>query len=318
MSSNHCRTLKFPDTNYSDTQTLRYRRRHTCTQLHNPQRVLRGKHMLKHYGGKWIHPPPPSYMHLTSHTWAIQVGRLIFAFKSGSNSWLGVDCSLVQCQRQSLWTTSPPAPERISQTSPRPVWFCTSFTSWDIPLQATNPIKTLHRNSMCDRDKEKRDRQRDIARVITSFVLEDVALSVAAKKKKISFCFYFKAKLVIQNRDKVHLPACEQRVSKSAYLLCVYQESRTARLSVLVLLTLSRRHLHMHSTSSRAESLSFKWCLFPQSNNSVWLKSFQKFLLPERPVQFRQNKKNKSPYKAKSTGKRHNLLTLNFWPGGGQ
>lgn len=154
------------------------------SQLHNPQRVLRGKHMLKHYGGKWIHPPPPSYMHLTSHTWAVQVGRLIFAFKSGSNSWLGVDCSLVQCQRQSLWTTSPPAPERISQTSPRPVWFCTSFTSWDIPLQATNPIKTLHRNSMCDRDKEKRDRQRDIARVITSFVLEDVALSVAAKKKK--------------------------------------------------------------------------------------------------------------------------------------
>lgn len=138
-------------------------------------------------------PPPPSYMHLTSHTWAVQVGRLIFAFKSGSNSCLGVDCSLVQCQRQSLWTTSPPAPERISQTSPRPVWFCTSFTSWDIPLQATNPIKTLHRNSMCDRDKEKRDRQRDIARVITSFVLEDVALSVAAKKKKISSCFYFKA-----------------------------------------------------------------------------------------------------------------------------
>lgn len=155
------------------------------SQLHNPQRVLRGKQMLKHYGGKWIHPPPPSYMHLTSHTWAIQVGRLIFAFKSGSNSWLGVDCSLVQCQRQSLWTTSPPAPERISQTSPRPVWFCTSFTSWDIPLQATNPIKTLHRNSMCDRDKEKRDRQRDIARVITSFVLEDVALSWAAKEKNL-------------------------------------------------------------------------------------------------------------------------------------
>lgn len=318
MSSNHCRTLKFPDTNYSDTQTLRYRRRHTCTQLHNPQRVLRGKHMLKHYGGKWIHPPPPSYMHLTSHTWAIQVGRLIFAFKSGSNSWLGVDCSLVQCQRQSLWTTSPPAPERISQTSPRPVWFCTSFTSWDIPLQATNPIKTLHRNSMCDRDKEKKRQTERHCQGDYILCVRGCSIKRGSKEKKISFCFYFKAKLVIQNRDKVHLPACEQRVSKSAYLLCVYQESRTARLSVLVLLTLSRRHLHMHSTSSRAESLSFKWCLFPQSNNSVWLKSFQKFLLPERPVKFRQNKKNKSPYKAKSTGKRHNLLTLNFWPGGGQ
>lgn len=119
--------------------------------------------------------------------------------------------------------------------------------------------------------------------------------SKGKKSPSASTLKLLKAKLVIQNPDKVHLPACEQRVSKSAYLLCVYQESRTARLSVLVLLTLSRRHLHMHSTSSRAESLSFKWCLFPQSNNSVWLKSFQKLLLPERPVQFRQNKKNKSP-----------------------
>lgn len=195
MSSNHCRTLKFPDTNFSDTQTLRYRCRHTCTQLTATQSTtsLEGQtHVEALWGKVDPHPPPPSYMHLTSHTWAVQVGRLIFAFKSGSNSCLGVDCSLVQCQRQSLWTTSPPAPERISQTSPRPVWFCTSFTSWDIPLQATNPIKTLHRNSMCDRDKEKRDRQRDIA---SDYILcvRGCSIKRGSKEKEISSCFYFKA-----------------------------------------------------------------------------------------------------------------------------
>lgn len=76
MSSNHCRTLKFPDTNYSDIQTLRYRRRHTCAQLTATQSTtsLEGQTHVEALWGK-VDPPPSSFLHALDFTYMSDSGR---------------------------------------------------------------------------------------------------------------------------------------------------------------------------------------------------------------------------------------------------